>query len=52
MNATRVEYLTDLEEALRDDANVMRARSGTRVRLNLDDAADAVAELRTLLEAA
>lgn len=46
----RLEYLADLEAGLRGDAAVMRR--GSTVRLNLDDAADAVAELRALLKAA
>lgn len=45
----KLEKLAELEEALRDDADVMRARAGSKVRLNLDDAADAVKELRELL---
>lgn len=44
----KIEHLTELEAALRDDADVMRA--GKTVRLNLDDAADAVLELRNILE--
>jgi hypothetical protein len=48
----RIGELTELEEALRDDADVMRARGRASVRLNLDDAADAVAELRALLSGA
>lgn len=44
----KIEHLAELEAALRDDADVIRA--GKTVRLNLDEAADAVAELRSILE--
>ena len=45
----RLEFLADLEAGLRGDADLMRSQSGSTVRLNLDDAADAVRELRQLL---
>lgn len=44
--------LDELVAALRDDANIMRAQSGTTVRLNYDYAADAIERLRKQLEAA
>jgi len=46
----KIEHLTELEAALRDDADVMRSQADSTVRLNLDEAADAVAELRGILE--
>lgn len=49
--AKKIDYLTELEDALRGDARVMRARSGSKVRLNLDDAADVIAEYRAILGA-
>lgn len=46
---SRLEFLADLEAGLRGDADMMRASSGSTVRLNLDDAADAVRELWQIL---
>lgn len=49
---TKAEHLAELEAALRSDARVLRAQSGTRRRLNYDDAADVCAEYRAALTAA
>lgn len=46
----KIAHLTELESALRGDADMMRRRHGSTARLNLDEAADAVAELRGILE--
>lgn len=46
----KIEKLTELEAALRDDADMLRRRHGSTARLNLDEAADAVAELRGILQ--
>lgn len=49
MNTTKkVQHLTELEAALRGDADMTRTQAGSSVRLNLDEAADAVAELRAI----